>query len=130
MNMNGNITEKGRKGAYTALVITSGILAAAAIASLLPDAGARWPSILGYKAFCSFAPISTALCALAALAVCVIRSRLFGPRRGETRPWTMPIIALAVLVAVIAVSAPFYAAAKAPQADSGSGASLVAGEGD
>jgi hypothetical protein len=128
--MDGNSTETGRKGAYTALLVTSGLLAGAAIASLLPDAGARWPSILGYRAFCSFAPISTALCALAALAVCVIRSRLFGPRRGEARPWTMPIVALAVLVAVIAVSAPIYAAAKAPAADSGSGASLVAGEGN
>ena len=128
--MNGNITEKGRKGAYTALVVTSGILAAAAIASLLPDSGARWPSILGYRAFCSFAPISTALCALAALAVCVIRSRLFGPRRGEERSWAAPMVALAVLVTVIAVSAPFYAAAKAPAADSGSGASLVAGDGE
>lgn len=128
--MNENGTKKDRKGAYAALVVTSGLLAAAAIASLLPDPGARWPSILGYRAFCSFAPISTALCALAALAVCVIRSRLFGPRRGETRPWTLPIVALAVLVAVIAVSAPFYAAAKAPAADSGSGASLAAGEGN
>ena len=126
--MNENSTEKGRKGIYTALVVTSGLLAAAAIATLVPDSGARWPSILGFKAFCSFAPISTALCALAALAVCVIRSRLFGPRRGEKRPWTMPIVALAVLVAVIAASAPVYAAAKAPAADSGSGASLVADE--
>jgi len=41
----------------------------------------------------------------------------------------MPIVALAVLVVAIAVSAPFYAAAKTPAADSGSGASLVAGEG-
>ena len=127
--MNGNITETGRKRAYIALVVTSGLRAATAVATLLPDSGARWPSILGYRAFCSFAPISTALCALAALAVCVIRSRLFGPRRGEARPWTMPLIALAVLVAAIAISAPFYAAAKAPNADSGSGASLVANEG-
>jgi len=39
--MNENSPEKGRKGAYTALVVTSGLLAAAAIATLVPDPGAR-----------------------------------------------------------------------------------------
>jgi hypothetical protein len=115
----------GRKGAYGALLAASGLFAASAVATLVPWAGARWPTILGYRALCSFAPISTALCAAAALAVCVIRSRLFGPRRGEERSWKAPLAVALVLAAVIAASAPFYAAAKGKAADAASSASLV-----
>lgn len=124
--------ENEGKGAYGALLAASAILAAAAIATLAPSPGARWPTILGYRAVCSFAPISTALCALGALAVCVIRSRLFGPRRGEKRPWTAPVAVAIALAALIAAAAPFYAAAKAPasratSADGTSSASLSPG---
>ena len=83
--------------------VAYGVLLAAL--TLVPSAGARWPSILGYRAHCTFAPISTAVCALLAACTCVVRTRWCGvPRR---RSPVAPIVVGAALLAVIAVSAPF-----------------------
>jgi hypothetical protein len=112
-------------GAYRALLGLSGLFAVAAIVTLLPNSRASWDNVLGYKSLCTFAPIATALCALLAGATCVLRARLFGPRAGDRRSWVLPIVAAAALTAVIALSIPPYAQAKA---DALSGASTQQGE--
>jgi len=120
------MSESKMGGAYAALLGLSGLMAVAAALTLLPAPGASWKNILGYRSLCTFAPISTAICALLAGASCTLRSRLFGPRRGERRSWAIPIAVGAALALAIAFSVPPYARAVSA-ADAGSGASLQAG---
>ncbi len=110
---------------YLPLLGLSALFAAAAVATLVPRAGASWENVLGYKSLCTFAPIATAICALFAGTTCVIRARLFGPRAGVKRSWRAPAIIGILLVAVIAFSIPPYAKAKL---DATSGASVAAGK--
>jgi hypothetical protein len=111
------------RAAYGPLLGLSAIFALAALLSLLPWADASWGNVLGYKSLCSFSPISTAICALLAAATCTLRSRLFGPRRGERRSWIPPLAVGLALALTIGLATPAYAAAKA---DATSGASLSA----
>jgi hypothetical protein len=105
--------EAKHKGAYGALLVLSGVFAAAAIATLMPNSGASWNNVLGYKSLCTFTPIATAICALLAGTTCVLRARIFGPQAGYRKPWTVPVIVGVILAVVIAVSVPPYAKAKA-----------------
>ena len=117
--------EKKRKAAYGALLALSGVFAAGAVATLVPNPGASWPNVLGYKSLCTFAPIATALCALLAGATCTLRVRLFGPSSGRGRPWFLPIIVGVLLAVVVAASLPAYVRAKV---DSTTSASVEAEE--
>ena len=55
------------------------ILSIAAVKTAIPNAEASKPCLLGYKAACSFAPISTAILAVAAVAAFVLaRSVILG----------------------------------------------------
>lgn len=49
----------------------------AAISTVIPQASTQEPCKLGYKAHCSYTPISTALCLALAGVVCVIRKGFF-----------------------------------------------------
>jgi len=109
------------KKAYSGFLALSLLFAAGALLTLVPSSAAPWANILGYKSICSFAPISTALCALLAGTSCTLRARLVGPRRGERRSWAAPIAVALVLAAVIGLSIPAYTRA---MADADSGASL------
>jgi hypothetical protein len=48
------------------------ILSIAAVKTVIPNGGASKACLLGYKAACSFAPISTAILAAAAIAAFVL----------------------------------------------------------
>ncbi len=48
------------------------ILSIAAVKTLIPNAEASKPCLLGYKAACSFAPISTAILIAAAIGAFVV----------------------------------------------------------
>lgn len=109
----GAIMANKNPGAYGALLGMSGLFTAAAIATLVPNPGASWDNVLGYKSLCTFAPIASAICGLLAGATCVLRARLFGPRAGDRRSWALPIVVAAALAAAIALSIPPYAKAKA-----------------
>ena len=52
-------------------VVVIAILSIAAVKTVIPNAKASKPCLLGYKAACSFAPISTAILAIAAIGVFV-----------------------------------------------------------
>jgi hypothetical protein len=111
--------------AYAALLGLSGLFAAAALATLIPNPGASWENVLGYRSLCTFTPLATALCGLLAGLSCVARARLFGPQAGYRKPWTLPIIVGALLLAVLAFSLPAYVDAKT---EARSGASIQGSE--
>jgi hypothetical protein len=52
------------------------ILSIAAVKTLIPNAEASKPCLLGYKAACSFAPISTAILVIAAIGLFVVARRV------------------------------------------------------
>ncbi len=109
--------------AYGALLAVSGLLALAAIATLIPAPHASWPNILGYRSYCTFTPISTALLALAAGTTCFLRARFFGPKRGQKRSYLPVIIVAATMALVVALSIPPYVEAKSTVISSASQAS-------
>lgn len=47
------------------------------ISTLIPAENANKVCLLGYKAHCSFTPISTIICAVLAALTCIIRKRFF-----------------------------------------------------
>ncbi len=65
-----------RKG-YTILLMLTVALVLATISTVVPQASAQESCKFGYKAHCSFTPISTLLCLALAGTVCVIRKRFF-----------------------------------------------------
>ncbi|MCW4010722.1 MAG: hypothetical protein NWF05_08905 [Candidatus Bathyarchaeota archaeon] len=52
------------------------ILSIAAVKTVIPNSNASKPCMLGYKAACSFTPISTALLALAAVVTFLLTKSL------------------------------------------------------
>lgn len=98
--------------AYRGLLGLSAILTILAVITLIPRSGASWPNLLGYRSVCTFTPIATAVCALLAGIVCVIRARIVS-QKTEKRSWIPPIVIGVLLIAVIAVYAPKYANTKA-----------------
>ncbi len=115
--------EPENPAAYRALLALSGLFTLGAVLTLVPNPGASWENVLGYKSLCTFAPIATAVCAFLAGTTCVVRARRFGPRAGEKRSAAAPLIVAAVLAAVVALALPAYLSAKA---DVGTGASVSA----
>lgn len=107
--------------AYAPLLALSGLFLACAIVTLIPNPGASWPNILGYRSVCTFAPGATLGCALLAAATCVIRARLVRKARG---PIFVPVLVIGVLAAGVAASTMAWAGVKAEYGqDSLSGAS-------
>jgi hypothetical protein len=110
--------------AYAILLVLSGLFAAAAVGTLIPNPGASWPSVLGYKSFCTFAPASTFACALLAAISCTLRVRLV--KRTPAPPF-VPVAVIALLVAGFAWSTAAWAREDAKYVDGASSASVQAG---
>jgi hypothetical protein len=115
---------RGFGPAYPALLALSALLAAAAVATLLPYAGASWPCVLGYKALCTFAPASTFACALLAAIACTIRARLVRRMPG---PAFVPVAGILLLAGLFAWSTAAWAREDAKYADGSSSASVQVG---
>ena len=58
------------------VIVVIAILAIAAVKTAIPNADASKPCLLGYKAACSFTPISTAILISAAIITFVVANRL------------------------------------------------------
>ncbi len=111
--------QETQKPVYYALLGLSAAISALAVVTLIPNAAASKPNVLGYRSVCSFAPAATALCALATGIVCLIRNRLFSARAASAR-YQPPIAIAAVAAAAITVAAVFGARFGRAQADFGS----------
>lgn len=68
---------KVKREGYMILYILTVVSVLAAILTVIPDGSADEPCKLGYKAHCSYTPISTAICIAIAGIVCLIRKRFF-----------------------------------------------------
>ena len=66
-----------RQKGYVLLLLLTVLLTLSGIVTLLPLASASKECMLGYKALCTWAPISALVCFLAAAVVCIIRKRNF-----------------------------------------------------
>lgn len=62
---------------YTVFLVLTILSTLAAISTLIPHPSASRECILGYKAHCSFAPISTVLCLGLSIFFCTVRSKKF-----------------------------------------------------
>jgi hypothetical protein len=62
---------------YSIFLLLTIISAAAALWTLVPQDSASKACLLGYKAHCSFAPVSTLICIVLAGVSCRIRSKRF-----------------------------------------------------
>ena len=68
--------KKQKKGYWLLFTLTI-IFTLLAVSTILPDVGASKISRLGYKAHCSYAPISTLICLTLSAITCKIRKRVF-----------------------------------------------------
>ena len=68
---------KIRKKGYWILFILTLIFALGALSTILPSERVSEVSMLGYKAHCTFTPISTIICIGLAGLTCFIRKRFF-----------------------------------------------------
>ena len=62
---------------YAIMLLLTVLCTLGAISTMLPQESVSTISLLGYKAHCPFAPVSTLLCLLLAGACCKIRVRKF-----------------------------------------------------
>ncbi|MFC2156352.1 hypothetical protein ACFLT9_00815 [Acidobacteriota bacterium] len=65
-----------QSSSYYIMLIMTIFLTAGGIITMLPTSSASKVSMLGYKAYCSFSPISALICFLLAGMVCFIRSKM------------------------------------------------------
>jgi len=68
---------KIKKRGYTVLLILSIIFTLAAVKTALPSDTASHECLLGYRAYCTFTPVSTVICLALAAACCIVRRRGF-----------------------------------------------------
>lgn len=68
---------KIRKSGYWKLLSMTILFTLLAVLTIIPLDSASKDCLLGYKALCSFTPISTLLCLVPAGIVCFIRKRFF-----------------------------------------------------
>ena len=65
-----------RKGYWWLFVLTI-VFTLGTLSTLIPTEGVSKVCLLGYKAHCSFTPISTIICAVLAGLTCFVRRRFF-----------------------------------------------------
>ena len=68
---------KIKKKGYWVLFVLTLVFTIAAVSTIMPSDGASKFCMIGYKAHCTFTPISTLLCILPAGITCFIRKRFF-----------------------------------------------------
>ncbi|MCK4594427.1 hypothetical protein KAU45_07985 [bacterium] len=67
---------KKKKG-YNVFLILTIVFTLAAISTLIPSPSASGECLIGYKAHCTYTPVSTAICLVLVAACCIIRKRGF-----------------------------------------------------
>jgi hypothetical protein len=77
---------KRRKPGYATLMTFTILMVLGAILTVMPMPSAYRECMLGYKAHCTLAPISTVSCVIVAGMACVVQKRLFTERAQEELP--------------------------------------------
>jgi uncharacterized protein with FMN-binding domain len=97
--------EKNESAVYWGMLALSLAFGVAAVVTLIPNAAALKPNVLGYRSVCSFAPAATALCGVLAGITCTIRNRVFSRRAASMRyrPLIIPggVGALLLVIALV-----------------------------
>ena len=68
---------KQREKGYGLWFIMTMVFFLAAVSTLIPQASASKPCILGYHAHCSFTPVGTIICIVVAGLACVFRKKKY-----------------------------------------------------
>ncbi len=68
---------KIRKNGYWLLFILTLVFTLAALSTIIPSESASKICMIGYKAHCTYTPISTIICIIPAGITCFIRKRFF-----------------------------------------------------
>ena len=68
---------KIRKKGYWLLFILTLVFTLAALSTIIPSESASKLCLIGYKAHCTYTPISTIICIIPAGVTCFIRKRFF-----------------------------------------------------
>ena len=71
---------------YTIMLLLTVLCTLGAISTMLPQESVSKISLLGYKAHCPFAPVSTILCLFLAGACCKIRVKKFKSHGSAVTP--------------------------------------------
>lgn len=81
-----------KKRGYGLLLNITILFTIAAISTLIPSTNASKACSLGYKALCSFTPISTVICIALAGIACIIRKRVFTEitETSKQKQWAAP----------------------------------------
>ncbi len=66
---------KEKKRGYLPLLVLTILFALLAVSTLVPQISASKECYLGYRAHCTFAPISTLICAAISGLICMVRKR-------------------------------------------------------
>jgi hypothetical protein len=114
------------KTSYKILLSLTFLAAAGGIITLLPNANASYPNILGYKSICTFAPAASFFCFFIAGSICFIRSTyvkdISGTPSERFKTHAKRLIPLAVILALGLASFSWYLTVKIPYIDAESGA--------
>jgi flagellar basal body-associated protein FliL len=99
---------------YGILLLITVVAAAGGIATLWPASGATYPSLLGYRSFCTFAPAASLYCFLVAGITCTVRATLVKRRRLYGKPVVNKgaIIVLAVVLAAAVATTAWFVVEK------------------
>jgi hypothetical protein len=69
--------KRRKKPGYYTLLVLAILLALGAVLTAVPISYAYRECMLGYRAHCTFTPVSTIACAILAAIICVVRVRFF-----------------------------------------------------
>ncbi|MBI9101530.1 MAG: hypothetical protein JEY99_03870 [Spirochaetales bacterium] len=114
---------------YKFLLTLTVIASLAGLITLIPSAGATYPSVLGYKSFCTFTPAATFYCFFIAGISCFIRSTFIKDQSGtksERLNRHSPAFIPLTLVLILAIGATiWFTNVKAEYPDTSSSASIM-----
>jgi uncharacterized membrane protein (UPF0136 family) len=121
-----------KKGLYAFLLAITILATAGGVVTLIPREAASYPSILGYRSVCTFAPAATLFCFAVAGVSCFLRASLAKetsgtPRQRMSRHFRA-IVPIALVVLLGLGSTVWYAVVKVRYSDAATRATAHAGE--
>ena len=92
-------------GAYGALIALSFLATIGGILTLIPNAAASYPNILGYRSLCTFTPAATFFCFGIAGTSCVVRASLVKRAAMAGKPvFRKPAVAVVAIILALGIA--------------------------